>query len=107
MEYSQTVGASVGYEGFGASASASFESTISVAASFNAGYEKSTSKEITDTVQVSIDVPKGTQVTIDVKRVKQDLIYFWKGHFDIIGRYVLFYIGHSPRSPRGSRATGG
>ena len=88
MGYSQTVGASVGYEGFGASATASFEATISVTASFNAGYEKSTSKEITDTVQVSINVPRGTQVTIDVKRVKQDLMYFWKGHFDIIGRYA-------------------
>ena len=86
MGYSQTVGASVGFEAFGASGSASFESTLSMTASFNAGYEKSSSKEITDTVEVSVQVPKVTQVTIDVKRVKQDLVYFWKGHFEIIGR---------------------
>ena len=86
MGYSSTFGTEVGFEGFGASATASFETTISAEASFNAGYEKSESKEITDTIEVEVEVPKHTQVTIDVKRVKQDLVYFWKGHFELMGR---------------------
>ena len=86
MGYSSTVGTSVGYEGFGVSATSSFETTLSATASFNAATEKSKSKTITDTINVGVKVPRYTQVTIDVKRVKQDLIYFWKGHFELIGR---------------------
>ena len=85
MGYSSTIGTSVGFEGFGASATASFETTLSATASFNADVGRSESKEITDTIEVEVDVPRKTQVTIDVKRVKQDLVYFWKGHFELIG----------------------
>lgn len=87
-------GPSVGYEGFGVSAKSSFETTLSATASFNAATETSKSKTITDTINVSAKVPrsltsytKDTQVTIDVKRVKEDLIYFWKGQFELVGRW--------------------
>lgn len=94
MSYTATATASVGYEAFGASVSSSFESSWSASASFNAGYESSDSTTLTDTINAKVSVPKGKEVTIDVKRVKNDLVYFWKGHFSAFGAYSVGQAGH-------------
>lgn len=89
MAYSYTSSFSVGFEQFGVTAGAEFSTTISAEASFNAGWSKGESKTVTDILQVSVDVPLNEKVTIDVKRVTQDLVYFWKGHFDLLGTYTV------------------
>ena len=73
------VGASVSIEGklFGSGATSTFSTEMTRTSFLNKQTSETTSKTTTDTTTVSIEVPKDTEITINLLRTVVDLEYKW------------------------------
>ena len=75
--------------GIGATLKTTVESSISKSRSFNIEASRTTTRSVSDETQVRLTVPKNKDVTINLMRSKQDIIYIWKGIFETVGKYEL------------------
>ncbi|XP_028407487.1 uncharacterized protein LOC114530096 isoform X2 [Dendronephthya gigantea] len=71
----------------GAGAKSTFTTDVTSTSSFNV--ESSTTKTYTttDKTDISVKVPKDTEITINLLRTVQDLEYKWKAIFELLGKY--------------------
>ena len=83
------VGASVEVSAglFGTGTKATFSIEITATASFNVESSKTKTYTTTDKTDVSIQVPKNTEITINLMRTVQDFEYKWKAIFELLGKY--------------------
>lgn len=85
------VGASVELEAkfFGSGTKTAFSTEISASTSFNVESSRSNTYSTTDRTAVSVQVPANTEVTINLLRTVQNLVYKWKADFQLLGKYSL------------------
>ena len=85
------VGASVELEAkfFGSGTKTTFSTEISASTSFNVESSRSNTYTTTDRTAVSVQVPANTEVTINLLRTVQNLVYKWKAEFQMLGKYSL------------------
>jgi hypothetical protein len=83
------VGASLEIGGgiLGAGATQAFSTEITATSSFSVENSKTNTYTTTDNTDVSIVVPKDTEITINLLRTVQELEYKWKAVFELLGKY--------------------
>ncbi|XP_028414751.1 uncharacterized protein LOC114537839 [Dendronephthya gigantea] len=83
------VGASVEVSAgfFGTGAKSTFTTEVTTTASFNVESSKTNTYTTTDKTDVSIEVPKNTEITINLLRTVEDLEYKWNATFELLGKY--------------------
>ena len=74
---------------FGSGVKVAFQTEVSMSSSFNTERSTSMTKTTTDKTQVSIVVPKNTQMRINMLRATEDLEYKWKAFFTLVGKYSM------------------
>ncbi|XP_066912196.1 uncharacterized protein [Clytia hemisphaerica] len=86
-----TIGAKVGFEAgaFGVKATGEFSTQVSSTSTFNVERSKTCTISFTDQTDISVNVPANEQVMIDLLRKKVDIVYKWKGVFQMLGKYKL------------------
>jgi len=86
---SVTIGASMEYESkfLGAGSKIGFNLEVSGSTEFNTERSKSTTHEVSDETEVSLDVPANKTMKIDMMRSKEDLEYKWMADFQLLGKY--------------------
>jgi hypothetical protein len=80
-----SVEVSGGLLGAGAKNTLSYE--VSAATSFNIESTRTKTYTTTDKTDVSVQVPKNTEIKINLLRTVQDLEYKWKATFQLLGKY--------------------
>ncbi|XP_028414750.1 uncharacterized protein LOC114537838 [Dendronephthya gigantea] len=85
------VGASVEVRAgfFGTGAKTTFTTEVTATSSFNVEASKTNTYTTTDKTDVSIEVPKNAEITINLLRTLQDLEYKWKAIFELLGKYSV------------------
>ena len=83
------VGASVEVSAglFGSGQKTTFSTEVTGTSSFNIESSKTKTYTTTDKTDVSVQVPKNTEITINLLRTVQDLEYKWKAIFELLGKY--------------------
>ncbi|XP_066925842.1 uncharacterized protein [Clytia hemisphaerica] len=86
-----TIGTKVGLEAsaFGVKASTEFSTQISASSTFNVERSKTHVQSMADQTHVTVDVPANEGVMINLLRKKVDIVYKWKGIFQMLGKYKL------------------
>lgn len=92
---SATIGSEVSVEtsanflGNGVKVTAALKQSITAASSFSSEQSSGKRYEVMDKTNISVDVPAGKEVKVNIMRSKQDLEYTWKSEFEMSGKFQL------------------
>jgi len=90
VSISNSVEVDAGFMGSGMKTT--FQAQVSASTSFNCERSSTTETSTTDSTSVTVSVPEGAKVEIDMKRSTQNLQYKWKGYFEAVGPYYARWL---------------
>jgi len=72
---------------FGSGMKENFQAAVSSQSSFNTESSKTTETQVYESTTVTVQVPPGEDITINMLRSTQNIQYRWKGIFEALGKY--------------------